>query len=97
MPMARLLQAVRVAGEAELREHEERRRESLQDAAFVGWQMYLMQPFGTKTPMEFAAWLRMLGISTDGKPAPPPEDIADWKARCLATGERVKQMDQRIH
>jgi len=100
MPMARLVQVVRVASEADAREHEERRRESLHDAAFIGWQVYQVQPSWESSPkkrMDFAEWLRTFGLSTDGKPPPPPEDVAEWRARCLATAERVRQMDRRIH
>lgn len=62
MPYARLLQEIRLAGEAKAAEERAEWRRS----AFIGWQTTsaIRGAFGAKTP-PLAAWMRQFGLGED--------------------------------
>ncbi len=89
MPYARLKQRIRVAAEREAEEERNRWRRT----AFLAYQISV--PYQT-TPVTFEQYLRQQGMAPAlaGGSEAPAEDMAEVKRRAMATGERIRAMDQ---
>ncbi len=89
MPYARLKQRIRVAAEREAEDERKRWRQT----AFIGYQVNALY---RKEPLTFEQYLRQLGMAPAlvGGSEVPAEDMAEVKRRAMATGERIRAMDQ---
>lgn len=86
IPYARLVQAIRLAGEAAQSQTQDEWRR----AAFVGWQqaVTIRASFGDKRPPGFSTWLRQFGLH-DHQPGLTAEERERELAAAREAAERV--------
>ena len=93
MPYARLKQAVRVAAQREAEKEAADERQRWRRTAFLAYQ------FGApyrRPPISFDQYLKQQGMAgaLSDTAEVPMEDLAAVKERAMATGERIRAMDQ---
>jgi len=70
---------------------EREKRDRMVEAAFIGWQGYILQPRGKgKKPEPFKRWLSMMGLSEKKAPSKQEREQAIMVAR--QTEQRVMEV-----
>jgi len=88
LPYARYLQVTRVALEQSARESKERMREQ----AFLGWQIYLVQPSGKRhRKISYKEWLEGFDLLEETRVY---ENVEELKKKALKTAEDIVNMDK---